>query len=150
MGNGGTKPDEILKHAMALREIRASDAWIMTTDGEISNTQVNALTTLANSEHVMQIPIVLLIAGNRYTHSPETTNISVAIPFYAGATDAMLLYKDVADGRIYVVSAKGAFRKFFRSICPPTPFFVWSGAVRRVVRAACSRGISCNATLTPV
>ena len=117
----------ILKHAMALREIRASDAWIMTTDGEISNTQVNALTTLANSEHVMQIPIVLLIAGNRYTPSPETTNISVAIPFYAGATDAMLLYKDVSDGRIYVVSAKGAFRKFFPSIWLPSPVrVVWN------------------------
>ena len=110
MGNGGTQPEVVLRHAMALREIRSSDAWILTTDGEISDYAVRNLTNLANSEHVMQIPIVLLIVGGRYAKSPDSTNISVAIPFYAGVTDAIILFKDLTDGRIYVVSAKGVFQ----------------------------------------
>ena len=99
----------ILRQPSALREIRASDTWGLITDGNIFNEEVQSLTRLANAERVMQVPVVLLIVDRQHTKSPETTNISVAIPFYAGATDAMLLFKDVADGRIYVVSAKGAF-----------------------------------------
>lgn len=107
--NGGTEPQVILRQPSALEQIRASDTWVLITDGEVSNGQVQSLTNLANVERVMQVPVVLLVVGRQYTKSPETTNISVAIPFYAGATDAILLFKDVEDGRVYVVSAKGAF-----------------------------------------
>ena len=104
-----TEPQVVLKQPTALAAIRASDAWVLVTDGNISSDQVNSLTELATAESVMQVPVVLLIVGRQYTLSPETTNISVAIPFFAGAKDALLLFEDVEDGRIYVVSAKGAF-----------------------------------------
>ena len=108
--NGGsTEPQVVLKQPTALAAIRASDAWVLVTDGAISSGQVNSLTELATAESVMQVPVVLLIVGRQYTLSPETTNISVAIPFFAGANDALLLFEDMEDGRIYVVSAKGAF-----------------------------------------
>ena len=99
----------VLKQPTALAAIRASDAWVLVTDGKISSDQVNSLTELTIAESVMQVPVVLLIVGRQSTLSPETTNISVAIPFFAGAKDALLLFEDVEDGRIYVVSAKGAF-----------------------------------------
>ena len=60
----------------------------------------------------MHIPVILLVVGRQYTLSPETTNISLAIPFYAGATDALLLFKDDKNGRIFVIAAKGAFAAF--------------------------------------
>ena len=34
-GGGGTEPACILRHALALREIQASDAWLLITDGAI-------------------------------------------------------------------------------------------------------------------
>lgn len=100
----------VLKQPTALAAIRASDAWVLITDGAIPSREVNSLTELATAESVMQVPVVLLIVGRQHTLSPETTNISVAIPFFAGANDALLLVEDIEDGRIYVVSAKGAFK----------------------------------------
>lgn len=38
------------------------------------------------------------------------TNISIAIPFFAGASDAAILFKDERSGELFVVAAKGCFQ----------------------------------------
>ena len=97
--NGGsTEPQVVLKQPTALAAVHASDAWVLITDGAISSGQVNSLSELAVAESVMQLPVVLLIVGRQYTLSPEATNISVAIPFFAGANDALLLLKTSRTG----------------------------------------------------
>lgn len=52
--------------------------------------------------------MVLVITGGRYSR-PDQSNISVGIPFFASAGEALILFKDYNNGRLFVIDAKGAF-----------------------------------------
>ena len=56
---------------------------------------------------VIQIPAVLIITGTP-SSTPAQTKISVGIPFFASAREALILFKDVATGRLTVIYA-GSF-----------------------------------------
>jgi len=107
---GGTRPEVILEQPSALNHIRSSDIWLLLTDGEISNREVASLTNRASSLSLMNIPIVLVIVSDGTMESPKATNISIAIPFFAGASNAVILFKDARSGELFVVAAKGCFR----------------------------------------
>ncbi|KAF2677159.1 hypothetical protein K458DRAFT_481534 [Lentithecium fluviatile CBS 122367] len=104
----GTFPGAILKNPAAVDTIQKSDAWYLLTDGEISNGHVHQLAALADELNILSVPIVFLIVGAR-GRTPETTNISVGISFFASAQDTVILFKETSTGKIYVVAGKGCF-----------------------------------------
>lgn len=106
--HGGTHPSEILINSTALDAIRKSDAWLLLTDGEIYEGDVNRLADLAHEAEVLNVPLVFLITGSRGS-SPGTANISVGISFFASSHDTLILFKDVQTGKIYVIAGKGCF-----------------------------------------
>ncbi|KAF2871800.1 hypothetical protein BDV95DRAFT_572859 [Massariosphaeria phaeospora] len=112
--HGGTRPCEILKQAAALKKIKRSDVWFLVTDGEIGDSDVHAIAELAYDRDVLNVPIVFLIVGSR-GRSPETTNISVGISFFASSQDTLILFKETETGRIFVIAGKGCFAPLGRS-----------------------------------
>lgn len=106
---GGTSPDQILRNASAVREIKRSDVWFLLTDGEIPNGAVAELTNLADKLDLTHIPMVLLIVGRKRSLGPAVTNISVGIPFFANSQESLILFKDDLTGEIFVIAAKGSF-----------------------------------------
>jgi hypothetical protein len=104
----GTSPAEILKQPAALAAIQKSDVWFLLTDGEIYDHDVHQLAELAHEQEVLSVPIVFLIVGSR-GRSPDTTNISVGISFFAGSQDTLILFKETETGKVYVIAGKGCF-----------------------------------------
>ncbi|KAL9601419.1 MAG: hypothetical protein Q9179_002875 [Wetmoreana sp. 5 TL-2023] len=109
----GTHPECILEHTKALEQIRSSDMWLLLTDGAIDDRHVTRLTNRANSLGLMDVPIILIVVGYK-SSNPRATNISIAIPFFVGASNAAILYQDAQFGDIFVVAAKGCFS----ALCP--------------------------------
>ena len=107
-GTGGTSPSCILEENSAVDQIKSSDLWVLLTDGEIATDRVSMLTTLADKSAFIRIPVVLIVTGARYS-GPNQANISVGIPFFTSAQEALILFKDYATGQIFVIDAKGAF-----------------------------------------
>ena len=107
-GTGGTQPASILRDVQAVDAIRSSDLWILLTDGQIDATSVAELTRLAEVMDVLQVPVVLVITGYQQA-TPAQTAISVGIPFYASAREALILFKDCQTGQIALIDAKGCF-----------------------------------------
>ena len=106
-GLGGTRPACILERPEAVDQIKASDIWVLLTDGEIREVEVAELSRLAENVAVTQVPVILLITGGR-SREYARTNLSVGISFFAGAREALILFKDM-DGSLYVIDAKGPF-----------------------------------------
>ena len=107
-GSGGTSPDTILRQPAAIDSIPESDLWILITDGEIAEQNVTELTRLAEVVEVIHVPAAILIVGGKYS-SPSNTNISVGVPFFAAAREALILFKDYSTGHLYLIGAKGGF-----------------------------------------
>ncbi|KAI4144450.1 MAG: hypothetical protein L6R39_004176 [Caloplaca ligustica] len=105
---GGTYPAEILRCKSAEESIRQSDVWFLMTDGDVFENHVQDLAALANQVCVTNVPVCLVIFG-RMRAAPDLVNISVGIPVYATATEALILFKDTHSTSIHVVAAKGAF-----------------------------------------
>lgn len=105
---GGTSPGQILHCRSATRCVRHSDVWYLMTDGEVYQGHVEELARLADQEHVTNVPVILVIFGAK-RKDPNSMNISVGIPVYATATEAMILFKDIHSGKLHVVAAKGSF-----------------------------------------
>lgn len=82
---------------------------MLLTDGEVGDGEVTRLACLAEQEAVTQVPVILLITGGRYS-TPDSAEISVGVRFFAAASDALILYKSIADGILYVIDAKGVFQ----------------------------------------
>lgn len=89
-GCGGTSPDCILRLPAAVQSIKESDLCVLLTDGDIYDKRVTRLTGLAGETNIFQVPVILLVVGGRYNH-PVHTNVSVGIPFFASAQEALLL-----------------------------------------------------------
>jgi len=106
--NEGTYPSVILRNTAAVQTIQGSDAWFLLTDGEVFDGEVHQLAEKAHELNVLNVPIVFLIVGSR-GRTPETTNISVGISFFAGAQDTVILFKETQTGKIYVIAGKGCF-----------------------------------------
>ena len=107
-GTGGTQPASILRNVQAVDAIRSSDLWILLTDGQIAASSVAELTRLAEAMDVLQVPVVLVITGQQRA-TPAQTAISVGIPFFASAREALILFKDYKTGQISLIDAKGCF-----------------------------------------
>lgn len=107
-GSGGTQPVSILQELAAVDQIKRSDLWILLTDGEISERGVSELTQAADVLDAIQIPMILVVSGGRYS-TPDQSKISVGIPFFASAPEALILFKDYFTGQIFVIDAKGVF-----------------------------------------
>ena len=107
-GTGLTQPVSILSNVKAVDAIRGSDLWLLLTDGEINAASVSELTRLAETENVLHVPVVLVITGQKL-ETPAHTAISVGIPFFASAREALILFKDYQTGQISLIDAKGSF-----------------------------------------
>ena len=107
-GNGGTSPSAILQQRAALDEIKKADLWVLLTDGEVRDSEVQSLTQLAELEGVIRVPVILVIVGERRV-PPERENISVGVSFFASASDALILYKEAKANGLYLIDAKGMF-----------------------------------------
>ncbi|KAI9654704.1 MAG: hypothetical protein M1831_005291 [Alyxoria varia] len=105
---GGTRPSSILRNVAAVDAIKDADLWLLLTDGNIDESEVEELTMLAEVRGVIQVPVILLISG-KPTSTPDREDISVGISFFTSAIDALILYKNVYTGTIHVIDAKGAF-----------------------------------------
>ena len=90
-----------------MHAIKDSELWVLLTDGEVCGHSVIELTKRADETDLLQVPVVLIIAGGRQS-TPESTNISVGIPFFTSAREALILFKDYSSGQIFVIDAKGA------------------------------------------
>ena len=110
---GGTNPEVILQQPAALEQIRSCDLWLLLTDGDIPDRFVNSLTSRASSLCLTDIPVVLVIVSDKAIVSPGATNISIAIPFFVGVNNAIILYKNARSGDLYVVAAKGCFNALY-------------------------------------
>ena len=75
-GLGGTSPENIARNAKTVKAIKESELWILLTDGEVTTNQVTELAELANSVDFIQVLVIFLITGSRYS-TPKDTNISV-------------------------------------------------------------------------
>ncbi|KAF2031516.1 hypothetical protein EK21DRAFT_88012 [Setomelanomma holmii] len=106
--HGGTQPSTILKSQAALDAVKDSDVWFLLTDGEIWDGEVAQLAEMALSKDVLNVPLVFLITGSR-GKTPSKTNISVGISFFASCQDTLILFKETATGKIYVIAGKGCF-----------------------------------------
>ncbi|KAF7329090.1 hypothetical protein MKEN_00169500 [Mycena kentingensis (nom. inval.)] len=104
--NWGTSPDVIFSDPAVTSELKSCDMWYLLTDGEVGSPVRFAQRTLdvgmANS------PVVFVIVNNKRA-SPSQVDISVGVSVFASASDAAIVFKDTADGEIYVLAAKGAF-----------------------------------------
>ena len=107
-GTGPTQPASILRNVQAVDAIRSSDLSILLTDGQIDARSVAELTRLAEATDVLQVPVILVITG-RQQATPAQTAISVGIPFFASAREALILFKDCETGQISLIDAKGCF-----------------------------------------
>lgn len=116
-GHGGTAPDTIMQNPRAVDDIRSSDLWVLLTDGEIYDGAVTELTQLAERMDVIQVPVVLIVTGQQFS-SPADTKISVGIPFFASAQEALILFKDYSTGRLTVIDAKGSFAPLKKETTP--------------------------------
>ncbi|KAL2039975.1 hypothetical protein N7G274_007378 [Stereocaulon virgatum] len=116
-GYGGTAPDAIMRNPRAVDAIQRSDLWVLLTDGEIYDGAVNELTQLAEKVDVIQVPVVLIITGQQFS-SPADTKISVGIPFFTSAQEALILFKDYSTGRLTVIDAKGSFAPLKKESTP--------------------------------
>ena len=105
---GGTSPAQILRRNSATDCIHNSDVWYLMTDGEVYGNGVQDLAALASRECITNVPVCLVIFGRKQA-TPDSTNVSVGIPVYATASEAMILFKDVHSRKIYVIAAKGSF-----------------------------------------
>ncbi|KAI4202592.1 MAG: hypothetical protein LQ346_001952 [Caloplaca aetnensis] len=63
---------------------------------------------MASQECISNIPVCLVIFGGMRA-TPELVNVSVGIPLYATAAEAVILFRDTQSQKVYVVAAKGAF-----------------------------------------
>ena len=112
---GGTNPEVILQEPSALSQIRSCDLWLLLTDGEIPDRFVISLTNRASSLCLTDIPVVLVVVSKWATKSPRATNISIAIPFFAGVNNAIILFKNARSGELFVVATKGCFDSLYSS-----------------------------------
>ena len=97
-----------MRQAAVVEKIWASDVWILCTDGAVYQGGVSELTRLAESEDVLQIPVIVVIVGEA-DQPCENANLSVGVSFYACAKEAAILYKHSRSGQISVINAKGRF-----------------------------------------
>ncbi|KAH7068790.1 hypothetical protein BKA63DRAFT_477299 [Paraphoma chrysanthemicola] len=104
----GTMPSAILRSPSSLDAVKGSDVWFLLTDGEISANEVTQLAMLAQSQEVLNIPLVFLIVGSR-AKTPSLTNISVGISFFASCQDTLILFKETSTSKIFVIAGKGCF-----------------------------------------
>lgn len=58
---------------------------------------------------MLHIPAVIIIVGIGKPAEPNRANISVGLPFFASATDSVIIYKDCSDSQLWVIAAKGLF-----------------------------------------
>ncbi|KAI4090795.1 MAG: hypothetical protein L6R37_007838 [Teloschistes peruensis] len=98
-----------MKHPSAVEQIQNSDLWVLLTDGEIDDYDVQTLSINAETAEVLQVPVILVITGTRYD-GPGQSNISVGVTFFAAAREALILFKDYSSGQLFVIDAKGAFQ----------------------------------------
>jgi hypothetical protein len=115
--HGGTDPLKILHTPTALEAIQKSDVSFLVTDGQIYDAQVYRLAEKAYSLNILNVPLVFVVVGSR-GRTPETTDISVGISFYAGAQDTLILFKEVQTGKIFVIAGKGCFSSLGGSADP--------------------------------
>jgi hypothetical protein len=64
---------------------------------------------------VLHIPAVIIVVGNVKPAKPNLANISVGLPFFASATDSIIIYKDCSDSQLWVIAAKGLFSPLAKS-----------------------------------
>ena len=58
---------------------------------------------------------MIIVVGEYKPGSPDRTNISVGLPFFASATDSIVIYKACNDGQLWVIAAKGLFSPLAKS-----------------------------------
>jgi hypothetical protein len=161
-GHGGTQPSTILQNSAALTTIKTSDVWFLLTDGEIWGGDVHRLADLATQHDVLNVPLVFVITGGKGT-TPSATNISVGISFFASAQDTLILFKETATGKIYVIAGKGCFQPLVGQseaakdleswedvpvFADEADFFTCCGSVDvRIVEAECRRGFAKGVSL---
>jgi hypothetical protein len=73
---GGTQPSNIFRNEKALSCIHSSDVWVLLTDGEVWETEVQDLATLGQEKGVFSAPTIFLITST-LTSSPNEANVSV-------------------------------------------------------------------------
>ena len=106
----GTIPVSIFRGTSAVKEIRDSEQWVLLTDGEIHSSDVSELTQVADALDIVHAPLVLIITGSRLA-DPNESNISVGIPFFASAREALILHINYQTNALTVIDAKGAFEE---------------------------------------
>ncbi|KAJ7102915.1 hypothetical protein C8R44DRAFT_716226, partial [Mycena epipterygia] len=104
--NWGTNPEVIFHDATVTGEIKSCDMWYLLTDGEVGSPVGFARKTLEVG--MANTPVVFVIT-NRSGAKPSTIDISVGISVFASASDAAIVFKNTANGEIYILAAKGAF-----------------------------------------
>jgi hypothetical protein len=72
----GTCPSAILQNEMALSRIHSSDLWVLLTDGEVWEGEVQQLASLGQEKAVFSSPTILLITSVM-KNSPNDANVSV-------------------------------------------------------------------------
>lgn len=81
---------------------------VLMTDGEVCHKAVEELARLADREKVVNVPVCLINFGAR-RRDPNSMNISVGIPVYATANEAIILFKDIHSVKLYIAAARGSF-----------------------------------------
>ncbi|KAJ6558278.1 hypothetical protein B0H19DRAFT_1261806 [Mycena capillaripes] len=104
--NWGTSPEVIFSDAAVVGELKRCDMWYLLTDGEVGSPVSFARKTVEVG--MANTPVVFVIT-NRSGAKPSAIDISVGISVFASASDAAIVFKDTANGEIYVLAAKGAF-----------------------------------------
>ncbi|KAJ7773657.1 hypothetical protein DFH07DRAFT_913026 [Mycena maculata] len=104
--NWGTSPEVIFHDAAVTSEVKSCDMWYLLTDGEVGSPVNFARKTLEVG--MANTPVVFLIV-NSFGAKPSTIDISVGISVFASASDAAIVYKNISNGELYLLAAKGAF-----------------------------------------
>lgn len=113
--SGSTDPETMLTGTLNLHEILSSDIWYLLTAGTIADFEVANLAQLAEAQGLVNIPFMLLVVGDKKL-GLEKTNVSVGMPFYLAAQDALMLFKDVETEGLFPIAAKGCFAPLMNSV----------------------------------
>lgn len=111
--DGGTVPTLFLEK---INDQTKLDAYILTTDGQVSPEQVRKMGTITDKSHIPSL-LILFDYFQEYTDISQS-NISVLLPSFNMAIDTALIIYNMNTNQLHLIKSKG---RFAQSMPPPPP-----------------------------
>jgi hypothetical protein len=119
ISNGCTRPVYIAKNNASRLALKKSSVWFLMTDGMIYDSDRQMFANELAEQGLHGLSCVSVIFGSSFGKLPINCNISVGISVYAAVPNCLFLYYDIMSGAIFILSAKGIFKRVLGAApCP--------------------------------